>query len=216
MPQVPPAPPTFSTTSVWPSVRDIWSPTRRVTTSVAPPAANGTITVIGLFGYWAAAGALCNESASRLPAIRRYISAMVFLPPTRRRDDGRRVACRVMCTPHGCSAEHPNVSRRSAHPSMRGERSKVANPGRKNAPRERDGLFDIVSCEVRDPRPHPEERACASAPAKSNARARVSKDEDSHGMAFETHRSALGLWKRLRSRLAAMLLSMRANQPAAV
>src|SRR6266478_9538301 len=26
-----------------------------------------------------------------------------------------------------------------------GERSKVANPGRKNAPRERDGLFDIVS-----------------------------------------------------------------------
>src|SRR5215471_20167704 len=33
---------------------------------------------------------------------------------------------------------------------------------------------------------------------------------------FETHRSALGLWKRLRSRLAAMLLSMRANQLAAV
>ena len=55
--------------------------------------------------------------------------------------------------------KHPNVSRCSAHPSMRGERSKVANPGRKNAPRERDGLFDIVSCEVRDPRPHPEERA---------------------------------------------------------
>src|SRR5215475_3034487 len=61
---------------------------RRVTTSVGPPAANGTMTVIGLFGYWAAAGALCNESASRLPAIRRHISAMVFLPPTRRRDDG--------------------------------------------------------------------------------------------------------------------------------
>src|SRR5262249_40371983 len=96
----------------------------------------------------------------------------------------KRLACRVMCTPHGCSAEHPNVSRRSAHPSMRGERSKVANPGRKNAPRERDGLFDIVSCEVRDPRPHPEERACASAPATSNARAHVSKDEDSHGMAL--------------------------------
>ena len=47
---------------------------------------------------------------------------------------------------------------------------------------------------------------------------------------FETHRSAFGLWKRLRSRSAAMLLSMRAtvrgafwpneatwkNQPAAV
>src|SRR5215470_8407001 len=26
----------------------------------------------------------------------------------------RRLACRVTCTPHGCSAEHPNVSRRSA------------------------------------------------------------------------------------------------------
>src|SRR5262249_7023404 len=58
------------------------------TTSVGPPAANGTMTVIGLFGYWAAAGALCNESASRLPAIRRHVSAMVVLPPTRRRDDG--------------------------------------------------------------------------------------------------------------------------------
>src|SRR5262249_52602478 len=87
MPRVPPAPPIFSTTSVWPSVRDIWSPTRRVTTSVGPPAANGTMTVIGLFGYWAAAGALCNESASRLPAIRRHMNAMVFLPSPRRRDD---------------------------------------------------------------------------------------------------------------------------------
>jgi len=33
----------------------------------------------------------------------------------------RRLACRVTCRPHGCSAEHPNVSRRSAHPSIRGE-----------------------------------------------------------------------------------------------
>src|SRR5262249_36813194 len=87
MPGARPGPPIFSITSVWPSVRDIWSPTRRVTTSVGPPAANGTMTVIGLFGYWAAAGALCNESATRLPAIRRPMSAMVFLPPTRRRDD---------------------------------------------------------------------------------------------------------------------------------
>src|SRR5262249_44098594 len=62
------------------------------------------------------------------------------------------------------------------------------------------GLFDIVSCEVRDPRPHPEERACASAPAKSNARTRVSKDEDERLRApscFETHRSAPSLRKRL-------------------
>src|ERR1700738_725513 len=56
MPMVPPAPPTFSTMMVWPNVRDMWSPRRRVTTSVGPPAANGTMTVIGLLGNWAAAG----------------------------------------------------------------------------------------------------------------------------------------------------------------
>ena len=47
--------------------------------------------------------------------------------------------------------------------------------------------------------------------ANSNARARVSKDEDERlGLpsCFETHRSALELWKRLRSPPAAMLLSM--------
>src|SRR5262249_15104849 len=68
-------------------------------------------------------------------------------------------------------------------------------------------------------RPHPEERACSNGSAKSNGRARVSKDEDGRGArrsCFETHRSAVGLWKRLRSPPAAMLLSMRANQPAAV
>jgi hypothetical protein len=48
-----------------------------VTTSVGPPAANGTMTVIGLLGYWAAAGALV--SASRMPVIRRCISGIVFL-----------------------------------------------------------------------------------------------------------------------------------------
>jgi hypothetical protein len=34
----------------WPSVLDICSPTRRATTSVGPPAANGTIIVIGRVG----------------------------------------------------------------------------------------------------------------------------------------------------------------------
>jgi len=33
-------------------------------------------------------------------------------------------------------------------------------------------------------RPHPEERACWKIPQSSNARARVSKDEDGHGMAL--------------------------------
>jgi hypothetical protein len=37
---------------------------------------------------------------------------------------------------------HPNVSRRSAHPSIRVGEAKVANPGRKNAPREREWLFE--------------------------------------------------------------------------
>src|SRR5262249_32702670 len=109
---------------------------------------------------------------------------------------------------------HPNVSRRSAHPRFGVSEAKVQNPGRKSAPRERDGLFDIVSFAIRDARPHPEERACASASAKSNSRVRVSKDEDGQGAVpscFETHRSGSGLWKRLRSCPAATLLSMRAT-----
>ena len=62
-------------------------------------------------------------------------------------------------------------------------------------------------------RPHPEERACRRRSANSNARARVSKDEDEPPSApscFETHRSALRLGKQLRSGRAARLLSMRA------
>ena len=46
------------------------------------------------------------------------------------------------------------------------------------------------------------ERACAS---------RRMRTGTAWPSCFETHRSALGLWKRLRSRLAAMLLSMRAS-----
>jgi hypothetical protein len=54
----------------------------------------------------------------------------------------------------------------------------MQTPGVENAAREREGLFDIVSWTEMRCCPHPEERACASASAKSNARARVSKDED--------------------------------------
>jgi hypothetical protein len=39
---------------------------------------------------------------------------------------------------------HPNVSRRSAHPSIGVSEAKRQSPGAKSAPRERDGLFDIV------------------------------------------------------------------------
>src|SRR6516162_7087924 len=64
--------------------------------------------------------------------------------------------------------------------------------------------------------PHPDERACASAPAKSRERARVSKDEDATTWpsCFETHRSARRLWEQLPSHSAAMLLSMRARREA--
>src|SRR5713101_255392 len=63
VPVVPPAPVTFSTTTCWPSVRDLWSPTMRATTSVGPPAAKGTMRVMGRSGY--AACAVPAESPSR-------------------------------------------------------------------------------------------------------------------------------------------------------
>jgi hypothetical protein len=40
------------------------------------------------------------------------------------------------------SRKHPNVSRRSAHPSMGVSEAEKQKPGRKNALRERDGLFE--------------------------------------------------------------------------
>src|SRR5262249_52965321 len=45
---------------------------------------------------------------------------------------------------HGClaSTRRPPALR---HPSFRVREAKVSKPGRKNAPRERDGLFDIMS-----------------------------------------------------------------------
>ena|SRR5262245_15280033 len=73
----------------------------------------------------------------------------------------------------------------------------------------------MVSFAARDVRPHPEERACRKTSPNSKARARVSKDEDvrlGSPSCFETHRGALGLWKHLRSRPAATLLSMRARE----
>src|SRR5262249_37594354 len=134
--------------------------------------------------------------------------------------------------PHGCSAEHPNVSRRSAHPSIRGERSKGANPGRRNAPRERDGLFDIVRWElpktarrrtassVCPKPPHPEERACGSAAATQVVRARVSKDGAAIPLMLRDASQRSRAVDAFELAWAAMLLSMRArglqNQPAAV
>jgi hypothetical protein len=43
---------------------------------------------------------------------------------------------------HGCSAEHPNVSRRSAHPSWGVSEAKRQSPDAAMRARERDALFD--------------------------------------------------------------------------
>src|SRR5262245_39079919 len=79
--------------------------------------------------------------------------------------------------------------------------AKVASLGRQRASRERDGLFDIVSCERRDARPHPEERARRRRSAnfeRVRASRRMRTDAPS---CFETHRSATMLGrKRARSR----------------
>src|SRR5262249_48732403 len=100
--------------------------------------------------------------------------------------DARRLASAwyaALWRTHGCLARTRTFL--GAPPTPRfGVSEASANPGRRHAPRERDGLFDIVSWVETRCCPHPEERAYASASAKSNARARVSKDEDGHGMAL--------------------------------
>src|SRR5215831_12422256 len=114
--------------------------------------------------------------------------------------------------PHGCRCTRTLLG---APPTPRFgvSEARFTNPGRKNAPRERDGLFDIVRWVETRCCPHPEERACASASAKSNARARVSKDEDGHGMALmlrDASQRPESVEASVPAR-AAMLLSMRAR-----
>jgi len=87
--------------------------------------------------------------------------------------------------------KHPNVSRRSAHPSIRVSEAKVKRPGRKTAPREREWLFDIVRWEL----PKTVGRRAVTSvvlilrsahaeeiPRIRARRARVSKDEDGHAL----------------------------------
>src|SRR5215813_9364104 len=115
----------------------------------------------------------------------------------------RRLACRVMCTPNGCLARTRTFLGAPPTPRFGVSEAKLQTPGAKNAPRERDGLFDIVRWELPktvrqrtassgcpEP-PHPEERACGSAAANQVARARVSKDGAAvHPSCFETPRCA--------------------------
>src|SRR5262245_29827387 len=67
-------------------------------------------------------------------------------------------------------------------PSFGVSEARMQTPGAENAPRERDGLFDMVNCAASDAHPHPEERACRRNSANSNARTRVSKDEDGRAL----------------------------------
>src|SRR5438105_9683500 len=64
MPMVPPAPPIFSTITLWPSVLPMDSRLNRATVSVGPPAAAGTTSVIVFVGYAACATAICGASAA--------------------------------------------------------------------------------------------------------------------------------------------------------
>jgi hypothetical protein len=59
----------------------------------------------------------------------------------------KRLACRVMACPTGASHAPERLS--ALRPPLDwGERSKSCKPGRKNVPRERDGLFDMVNIAI--------------------------------------------------------------------
>src|SRR5258708_35951224 len=75
---VPPAPSLFSITTVWPSVFVIATPSVRATTSVGPPAANGTMSVTGRDGYWPHAATAAAASASAQSA---FIASLMGPPP---------------------------------------------------------------------------------------------------------------------------------------
>ena len=82
---VPPAPPAFSTSTCCFSVPVIDCAMSRATVSVGPPAANGTMTVIGLVGKsWAAATAASAASASPAPnfvVLRNMVKFLLKGPP---------------------------------------------------------------------------------------------------------------------------------------
>src|SRR5262249_24527220 len=117
-------------------------------------------------------------------------------------------------TPHGCRCTRTFLGARPTPRFGVGE-AQLQTPGAENAPRERDGLFDMVSWAEMRCCPHPEERACRRRSANAKPRARVSKDEDGQDAGpscFETHRSAAESAQASVFARAAMLLSMRTER----
>src|SRR6516162_9199259 len=57
----------------------------------------------------------------------------------------KRLACRVMGVPHGCLARTRTSLGAPPTPRLGVSEARLQTPGAENAPRERDGLFDIVS-----------------------------------------------------------------------
>ena len=72
---VPPAPPTFSTTICWPSVRPIGSAISRATVSVGPPAAAGTTMVMGRRGIGLLRRAAAAPATNTAPSAAKVLAA---------------------------------------------------------------------------------------------------------------------------------------------
>src|SRR5262245_3652152 len=127
------------------------------------------------------------------------------------------------CRSHGCFARTRTFLGAPPTPRFGVSEAKLQNPGRKNAPRERDGLFDIVSWAETRCRLHPKERACAcacasasasaSASAGSNARARVSKDEGGEAIGEGSQPAAVGNDRGLPSIVCGLLFTMKSATP---
>src|SRR5262245_13542156 len=105
-----------------------------------------------------------------------------------------------MCTPHGCRCTRTFLGAPPT-PRLGVSEAKLQTPrAQKCAAGTREAVC-MENSSVRAARPHPEERACRRSLANSNARARVSKDENvrlSSPSCFETHRSVRRLWMLLR------------------
>src|SRR6478672_1211885 len=80
MARMPKAPGLFSITNCWPSSWRNWSPTMRITISVALPAPNGTSTLTGLEGYLscACAGVQTMAATANKARLKRFMIASVL------------------------------------------------------------------------------------------------------------------------------------------